>query len=79
MLAGAEMAVNGRISMGALVACVLLAGRMMQPVQRALGLWARFQEQRIARGKIVTLFSGAPEAMPIAMQETASGAPGADA
>lgn len=61
MLAGAHLAVDGTISMGALVACVLLAGRMMQPVQRALALWSRFQEQRVAREKVRALFLGAPE------------------
>ena len=60
LVIGAYMAVGGAISMGTLVACVLLAGRMMQPVQRALSLWSRFQSQRVAREKVEGLFGGLP-------------------
>lgn len=69
MLMGASMAVSGSISMGALVACVLLAGRMMQPVQRALGLWGRFQEQRVAREKLRALFNAGRQSKTVPARE----------
>jgi ATP-binding cassette subfamily C protein LapB len=46
--AGSLYVVNGAISMGALAACMLLSGRTVQPVLRALAVWARFQAIRIA-------------------------------
>ena len=45
---GSIYVVNGAISMGALAACMLLSGRTVQPMLRALGVWARFQAIRIA-------------------------------
>lgn len=40
--AGAVFVLEGMISTGALIATILLSGRMMQPVQRALALWAKY-------------------------------------
>ena len=54
---GALMTVNGQITMGVLIACVLLSGRVMQPVQRALSFWISYQEFRLAQQKIETLFA----------------------
>ena len=55
MTVGAWMAVRGHLTTGILVACVLLAGRLMQPVQRILGAWTRAQEEGIARQRLVAL------------------------
>jgi ATP-binding cassette subfamily C protein LapB len=40
----------------ALIATILLSGRMMQPIQRALGLWARYQDYALARQKVEAIF-----------------------
>ena len=55
--AGAPMVVNGYLSIGALIACVLLAGQVMQPLQRALSLWVRFQDIEQARKRLGTLLT----------------------
>jgi ATP-binding cassette subfamily C protein LapB len=55
--AGALQVLEGSISSGALIAAVLLSGRLMQPVQRALGLWVRYQDFRIARAKLSRIMS----------------------
>ena len=49
---GAVMVLSGTITMGVLIACVLLSGRIMQPVQRVLSFWMSFQEFRLAENKI---------------------------
>lgn len=55
--AGAIFVLSGHITTGALVATLLLSGRLMQPAQRALMLWTRFQEFRLSRRKIEALFA----------------------
>lgn len=45
---GSLYVVNEAISMGALAACMLLSGRTVQPILRALAVWSRFQAIRIA-------------------------------
>jgi ATP-binding cassette subfamily C protein LapB len=42
---------------GGLAACLLLSGRVMQPVQRALGLWTRFQSFFIDRQELDDIFA----------------------
>lgn len=54
---GALMVLSGSMTMGVLIACVLLSGRVMQPVQRALSFWIGFQEYRLAKSKIDELFN----------------------
>ncbi|MDC0344834.1 ABC transporter transmembrane domain-containing protein [Alphaproteobacteria bacterium] len=54
---GAPMVMNGDITTGTLVALVILAGRLMQPFQRALFLWTRFQNFWVAKEKIQKIFS----------------------
>ena len=53
---GALQVLHGSMTIGALVACVLLGGRMMQPVQRALQLWARYQDFEVTKRHIQNLF-----------------------
>ncbi len=45
---GTPMAYEGKLTMGALIACVMLASRLVQPVQRLLGLSLRWQEGQLA-------------------------------
>ena len=53
---GSMLVVAGDLSMGALIAVTLLSGRIMQPVQRGLSLWARHQEYRTSKEKVDELF-----------------------
>lgn len=62
--AGATVVINGEMTNGGLAACTLLAGRAMQPLQRALGIWTRFQTIRIARERLSEIFRLQPEAVP---------------
>ncbi len=48
---GALLVLQGNLTAGTLIACILLSGRLMQPVQRGLGLWARYQDFQIAQEK----------------------------
>jgi len=54
--AGALFVLQGAISTGALIATILLSGRIMQPVQRALALWAKYQDYTISRQKVENIF-----------------------
>lgn len=54
---GTPMALEGSITMGTLIACVLLAGRVTQPVQRTLGLWVRYQDFLLAHEDVKKTFS----------------------
>lgn len=53
--AGAPMAVAGKITVGTLIACVLLSGQIMQPLQRGLAIWIRFQDIGLARERLSAL------------------------
>lgn len=55
--AGAPMAIGGHITVGTLIACVLLSGQIMQPLQRGLGLWLRFQDFGLARERLASLLT----------------------
>lgn len=46
---GAYAAVHGYMSTGALIAVMLVSGRIMQPIQRGLMLWVQYQDYVIAR------------------------------
>lgn len=52
MAAGAVFALSGHITTGALIATLQLSGRLMQPAQRALSLWSRYQDVTLARRKV---------------------------
>lgn len=53
---GAPMAMQGDLTLGTLIACVLLSGRIMQPIQRALDIWKRFQDFQLARDNVSKTF-----------------------
>ncbi len=55
--AGAWFAVHGQITTGALIATILLSGRLMQPVNRALALWIRYQDYMLSREKVEEIFN----------------------
>lgn len=49
---GSILVINGQLTVGALAASTLLAGRTVQPLLRALGIWTRFQYIQIANEKL---------------------------
>ena len=53
----AAMVIDGKFTSGALVATILLAGRLMQPIQKTLFLWNQFQEYRIANDQAEKMFA----------------------
>lgn len=53
---GALYVINGDLTVGSLSACILLAGRAIQPIQRALGTWLRLQDLSISRRQAQSLF-----------------------
>jgi len=54
---GCAMAIAGNLSIGALAASTLLAGRTVQPIMRALGLWTQFQNIRLSQDRLEKLFT----------------------
>ena len=54
---GAMLALSGQLTVGGLAACTLLAGRSLQPLQRAMGIWTRFQTIRLARRRMQQIFA----------------------
>lgn len=55
--AGAWFVLQGQLTTGGLIATLLLSGRMMQPIQKMLALWARYQDYVLARNHIQELFA----------------------
>jgi ATP-binding cassette, subfamily C, bacterial LapB len=53
---GAVKVINGEMGTGGLAACILLSGRIMQPVQRVFGLWTRFQSFFIDKKELKEVF-----------------------
>lgn len=58
---GASFVIAGELTIGGLAASTLLAGRAVQPLLRALSLWALFQNISLANERIAALFELAPE------------------
>ena len=54
---GAPMVLSGKVTMGTLIACVLLSGRIMSPVQKALSIWTRFQDYQLCREQVNSIFT----------------------
>lgn len=55
--AGAPLAVYNHLTVGTLIACVLLSGQIMQPLQRGLAMWIRFQDIGLAKERLQNLLS----------------------
>lgn len=54
---GASLVIRGELTTGALLACILSSGRIIQPVQRALGVWIRFQNYGLAKERVNEILS----------------------
>ena len=46
---GALLVLDGNLSLGQLVACVLLSGRMIGPINKVIGIWIRFKFINVAK------------------------------
>lgn len=53
---GSLVVIDGNMTTGGLAACSLLAGRAMAPLQKALGVWTRFQTFLLARERLEEIF-----------------------
>ncbi|MES3150922.1 type I secretion system permease/ATPase [Sphingomonas faeni] len=49
---GAKLAIEGKMTVGELVAFNMLAGRVSEPVLRLAGLWQQFQEARVGLARL---------------------------
>lgn len=59
---GSLVVMDGDMTTGGLAACSLLAGRAMAPLQKALGVWTRFQTFLLARERLEEIFKLPQEA-----------------
>ncbi|MEQ8507790.1 MAG: peptidase domain-containing ABC transporter [Rhodospirillaceae bacterium] len=53
---GGALVIDGTLTIGALAACTLLAGRALQPLNGVIGFWTRFQSIKNARKRFRTIF-----------------------
>lgn len=53
---GSILVHEGVMGMGGLAATVMLSGRLMQPIQKALALWTSFQDFYVAQKEVKELF-----------------------
>ncbi|MBF0420787.1 MAG: ATP-binding cassette domain-containing protein [Magnetococcales bacterium] len=53
---GAILVVEHQLTIGGLSACTMLSGRALQPLQRAVGIWTRFQTIRLAKDRVAKIF-----------------------
>lgn len=60
LAAGAALAIAGEMTIGAVAACTLLAGRAVQPAVRAAKAWNEVQRARIAAEDVQKLFESLP-------------------
>ncbi|MEM7251518.1 MAG: peptidase domain-containing ABC transporter [Pseudomonadota bacterium] len=60
---GSIVAVSGQLSIGALAAGTLLAGRVLQPAMKTLALWTHFQTVQLAESKVNEILSLPPESL----------------
>ena len=54
---GSLLVINQELTIGGLAACTMLSGRSIQPLQKAVGIWSRFQTIRIARERLNAIFA----------------------
>ncbi len=59
--AGALLVLNGQLTLGTLAACMLLAGRSVQPVLRAISVWVQFQNVQVAETRLQNVMTFSQE------------------
>ncbi|MCQ4347826.1 type I secretion system permease/ATPase [Pseudomonas stutzeri] len=84
--AGALLAIRGEITPGMMIACSILGGRALAPVEQAIATWKQLLSCRAAWGRLSGLlkdFPARPEAMPLpppsgqlSVENVFAGAPG---
>ncbi|MBL4691671.1 MAG: ATP-binding cassette domain-containing protein [Rhodospirillales bacterium] len=53
---GAWLVIGGSLTTGALLAAILLAGRAVQPLETAAGVWIHYQDLKLARLRLRDIF-----------------------
>lgn len=59
---GAKLVIDGKLTVGELVAFNMLAGRVAEPVLRLAGLWQQFQEARVGLARLGDILNAPVEA-----------------
>ena len=54
---GALLVLGEYLTLGSLAACMLLAGRSVQPVLRAIGVWVQFQSVKVSESRLREVMS----------------------
>lgn len=62
LYAGAKLVMEGKLTVGELVAFNMLAGRVAEPVLRLAGLWQQFQEARVGLDRLGDILNSPVEA-----------------
>jgi PrtD family type I secretion system ABC transporter len=57
---GALLVIRGELTAGAMIACSILLGRALAPVEMALGAWKNFTQARIAYGRLKSHLASFP-------------------
>lgn len=52
---GSYQVLNGNMGIGGLAACMILSNRIIQPIQKFLGLWKKFQDFDITQKKVLEI------------------------
>lgn len=65
VVCGGWLVVRGHLTVGGLSACTLLASRALQPVQKAVGMWTRFQTARLMRERLASVMELPAEPHPV--------------
>ncbi|MAZ44693.1 MAG: ABC transporter family protein [Legionellales bacterium] len=52
---GSMTVISGQMTMGGLIACTILAGRCLNPINQVIGLWTRIQTIQISEDKILEI------------------------
>lgn len=58
---GAKLVIEGRVSVGQLIAFRMLSTRVSGPILRVIGMWQEFQQVRVSLGRISDVFKIKPE------------------
>ncbi len=54
---GSMVVLGGDLTIGGLAACTMLAGRTIQPLLRAMGIWTHFQNVKVAKERVAKVFA----------------------
>ena len=63
---GAVFIIDGQMTIGGLAACTMLSGRSIQPLLKAMSIWAQYQNIQVAEDRMSKLFEVEPESPAVA-------------